>query len=366
LTVALAAAGTALVAYETNFLGFRDAIVGAVDFIETGVSFITGTGSNSLAGDTIAAFDSLESQVGTTVANFKRDVKGAFKKLKNAVVGSGGEDSNGGIIGAFISGVISPFQTLKETLLGEGGNPDSSGLIGQVVGGIRTAFDELSKFLNNKFDLSEFKTTFDKAINPIKSMINGLIKKVNELLGLVDGVEAGNIPGLNGSDGDNKVARNITKVEELPNSTLRTLTETLGDRAEAGKLSSANENDLFALVAELRERIQEGRAIGEGVARDIDLSEIKGVENPAPEFSSVSEIRNAGAATGGFVASTGRAIIHEGERVVPKAQITDRGRVEVSSGNTMTIENLTVNANSRSGGRAAGRALKRELKRFDI
>jgi hypothetical protein len=116
----------------------------------------------------------------------------------------------------------------------------------------------------------------------------------------------------------------------------------------------------------LRERIQDGRAIGEGVARDIDLSEIKGVDNPAPDFSSVSEVRDAAAQTGGFVASTGRAIIHEGERVVPEAQITDRGRVEVSRGSNMTIENLTVNADSRSGGRAAGKALKRELKRFDI
>jgi hypothetical protein len=32
----------------------------------------------------------------------------------------------------------------------------------------------------------------------------------------------------------------------------------------------------------------------------------------------------------------------------------------------MTIENLTITADSRSDGRAAGRALKRELKRFDI
>jgi hypothetical protein len=32
----------------------------------------------------------------------------------------------------------------------------------------------------------------------------------------------------------------------------------------------------------------------------------------------------------------------------------------------MTIENITVQADSRAGGRAAGEALKRELKRFDI
>jgi hypothetical protein len=36
------------------------------------------------------------------------------------------------------------------------------------------------------------------------------------------------------------------------------------------------------------------------------------------------------------------------------------------SGGGIQIQNLTITADSRSGGRAAGRALKRELKRFDI
>jgi hypothetical protein len=65
-----------------------------------------------------------------------------------------------------------------------------------------------------------------------------------------------------------------------------------------------------------------------------------------------------------LIQETGAAVLHPGERVVPAAQVTDRGRVESSGG--MTIKNLTVQADSRAGGRAAGEALKRELKRFDI
>jgi hypothetical protein len=66
------------------------------------------------------------------------------------------------------------------------------------------------------------------------------------------------------------------------------------------------------------------------------------------------------------------ALLHEGERIIPDAQTDERGRLDpsdirgMSGGSGVQIENLTINADSRSGGRAAGRALKRELKRFDI
>jgi hypothetical protein len=68
--------------------------------------------------------------------------------------------------------------------------------------------------------------------------------------------------------------------------------------------------------------------------------------------------------TGGLIEETGAAIVHEGERVVPEAQVSDRGPAPVTGG--FTIENLTVHASGRAEGREAGRALKQELKRFDI
>jgi phage-related protein len=43
---------------------------------------------------------------------------------------------------------------------------------------------------------------------------------------------------------------------------------------------------------------------------------------------------SVGAATGGLVESTGAAVIHEGERVVPEAQVIDRGPAPVAGGGT--------------------------------
>jgi hypothetical protein len=69
-----------------------------------------------------------------------------------------------------------------------------------------------------------------------------------------------------------------------------------------------------------------------------------------------------GLATGGLIESTGGAVLHEGERVVPAAQVSERG--PAPGGVTINIE--SINASGRAEGRAAGQALKNELKRFGI
>ena len=68
--------------------------------------------------------------------------------------------------------------------------------------------------------------------------------------------------------------------------------------------------------------------------------------------------------TGGLVEETGRAVVHEGERVVPAAQVSDRGEVEAGGGTTVVIER--IEASGRAEGRAAGRALRDELDALDV
>lgn len=67
--------------------------------------------------------------------------------------------------------------------------------------------------------------------------------------------------------------------------------------------------------------------------------------------------------TGGHVESTGRAIIHEGEEVVPAAEVT-RERDGGGGGTTVVIER--IEASGREEGRAAGRALRNELDALDV
>jgi hypothetical protein len=330
-----------------------------VEFIQNGVSFITGTGPNSLAGGAIAAFETLESQVGTTVTNLKTDVTSAFNTLKTTLVGGG---DSAGIVGEIQAGVFGVFNTLKTTLVG---GEDSAGLVGRIVDGVRDAFGNLSEYLNSLFDLSGLTRTFENAITPIENTISLLIERVNQLLGLIDDIQVPdvNIPDFGSSGGgDSGIARNITGISELTNTAVRALIEDLEDKADNGELSNAEENDLTGLVGELRDRIEEGEAVDRDTLDGVNLGEILGTDRPTSPRS-ISRERPSPLNTGGLIESSGLATVHAGERVVPEAQITDRGRIE-SSG--VQIQNLTVNADSRSGGRAAGRALKRELKRFDI
>jgi len=60
------------------------------------------------------------------------------------------------------------------------------------------------------------------------------------------------------------------------------------------------------------------------------------------------------------------AMLHEGERVLPDSQVTDRGELDIGDAGGVTINIDSIAASGRAEGRAAGRALKRELKRFDI
>jgi Flp pilus assembly pilin Flp len=356
---------------QKAFQTLEKKVTGFASDIKTGVqnafnnlkTLLTGggeEGENGVAGSIKSgvegAFDTLKNKVVGFAKDIKNDVDTAFNNLKTAVVGGGGEDSSGGIIGAFVSGVTSPFQTLKRTLLGEGGNPDSSGLVGRITSGIRTAFSNISKFLNSKFDLSGLETAFNNVIDPIETDINNLIEDINKLLGLVDDIE---IPDVDIPDRGVTDPVEDDPVEDDP-------VEDDDNGKYRGGRSLLNDNPVSSLTISQITTFLGKLQANKGNLSSVQRTELTLLLNEADKRDNVSEIRDAGAATGGFVASTGRAIIHEGERVVPEAQITDRGRVEVSSGSSMTIENLTVNADSRSGGRAAGRALKRELKRFDI
>lgn len=72
-----------------------------------------------------------------------------------------------------------------------------------------------------------------------------------------------------------------------------------------------------------------------------------------------------GLATGGLIESAGAAILHAGERVVPSAQVTDRGAVDASEGETRIIIER-IEASGRQEGRDAAKALRDELDALDI
>ncbi|WP_436933699.1 hypothetical protein [Halovenus marina] len=70
-----------------------------------------------------------------------------------------------------------------------------------------------------------------------------------------------------------------------------------------------------------------------------------------------------GAETGGYIDTGGLLNVHAGERVVPAAQVDDRGPAPIE-GTTIHIER--IEASSRAEGRAAARGLRDELDAYDI
>jgi len=70
-----------------------------------------------------------------------------------------------------------------------------------------------------------------------------------------------------------------------------------------------------------------------------------------------------GLATGGLIDSGGLAVLHSGERVIPSAEVAERGG---GGGGGVTVNIGEISANSRAEGRQAAKGLKDELKRFDI
>jgi hypothetical protein len=71
-----------------------------------------------------------------------------------------------------------------------------------------------------------------------------------------------------------------------------------------------------------------------GFVPDLDWSDFVNSFNPLSASVTSSSVPEAD--TGGLVEQTGTAIIHEGERIVPEAQVSDRGPAPVET---------TVNAN---------------------
>jgi hypothetical protein len=180
-------------------------------------------------------------------------------------------------------------------------------------------------------------SAFDNAIDPIENTISGLIEEVNELLSLIDDIQVPDVDIPSGGGGGDSGS---------------------GSSGDSGSGSSGDS--------------------GSGSSGGLDSGFTDGRPGPSDEIGTPGyggdgdDDVSVGLNRGGVIGATGLAMVHRGERIIPDAQVDERGRLDpsdvrgMSGGGGVQIENLTVNADSRSGGRAAGRALKRELKRFDI
>jgi phage-related protein len=289
------------------------------------------------------------------IPTLRRDVQDALNRLRSWV---------GGVWDLFP--LSDAFEAVADQLFGAGG------IVTRLVGNVRDSLNQLATFveetfgvdieqafrdafnaavsaIGDAFDRLSF-SSFENALDQVADGVRGLIDSLNELSGVNINVDVPSFDSLLDR------AKEIVEPEPEP--------EPEPDPGDDGDDENPGDPD---------DRNESGGDTGVDGGRSKDPDDVldEPDDEPAPDEGDAGAGGGAGGgsivATGGYVEETGRALIHEGERVLPAAQITDRGKADLAGdAGGVTIGQLTVNASGRAEGRAAGRALKRELKRFDI
>jgi len=286
------------------------------------------------------------------IPTLRRDVQDALNRLRSWIAGVW--DLNP------LSGA---FEAVADRLFGDGGIV--SGIVSDVKGGLRRlvgfieetfgvdieqafrdAFNAAVSAIGDAFDRLSFGS-FENALDEVAGGVRSLIDSLNELSGVNINVD---VPSF-----DSLLDRAKDLVEPEPQPQPQPPDDDDDDDDNPGDPDDRNESGGDTGVDGER-----GKSPDDVLDEPDDDGPGGPVSDPDPGDGTPGAV-----ATGGFIEADGMAMLHEGERVLPDSQITDRGEAEIA-GSGVTIGQLTVNASGRAEGRAAGRALKRELKRFDI
>jgi len=365
LNSAKAVAGTAIDAIASAFGELPDIIGGLTGAVTDAIIALFPTSLDELAGvagtlDDIgtAAIDAIVGAF-TSVAGA---IAGVFPTSLSAV-GSVASDmaSIGGsaitaIVGAFTSvaeDVAGLFPTSLSVLGSVASNLTSIGgtAIGKITGAFTPVIGDIAGlFPTSLSDLGDVVTTMsDIGVGVVDAITAGLAEAPDLFFDLVELLEdavptASRVADIVSDIGGDIVSAIADAITDAPGAIMSAIEGLINDGIGAINDLAPNltvelpDNDV-GLPGPLP-------SVDEGSIADTTIIP----DDPFPTLD-----------TGGFIESGGRATLHEGERVVPEAQVSDRGGVE-----TTTIEQIVINADSQRGGREAARGLKQELRRQGV
>jgi hypothetical protein len=284
------------------------------------------------------------------IPTLRRDVQDALNRLRSWV---------GGVWDLFP--LSDAFEAVADRLFGDGG------IVTRLVGNVRDSLNQLATFIEETFgvDIEQaFRDAFNAAVSAIGDAFDRLSFSSFEsaLDQVADGVR-GLIDSLNELSGVN-INVDVPSFDELLDEAKEIVEPEPEPEPEPGGGGGGSDDDDESITGgDDEEKDQEA---SEKVGGSGDPDDADGGDDPygAPGGPDNPDTPGA-AATGGFIERDGMAMLHEGERVLPDSQITDRGEVDLAGAGTQIVIEA-INASGRGEGRAAGRALKRELKRFDI
>jgi len=306
---------------KTAFNNLKDDASAAISGIQTAVSNEVQPITNAFSSITTKAKNVLSYLTETGANSLVGDVESQLSSVKNTV-----DNKKSQITSAF-GNVADEAEGVFNYLTGKGDGPSLESDITDSLISIANKVKNLAPELNFAFDevVLAIENALDIDTTGITDPLDKLMNKVDDAL---DDLER--ITGLDLSAEIEIIQDFILEVQ--------TAVDGLIDLQREFQRSGGDPDDAFASSNPSR---------------------------PAPDPETDDGDGFVGAATGGVVESTGGAVLHEGERVVPAAQVADRGPAPIKNdGVTVNINNLS--ASSRAEGRQAARGLKDELKRFDI
>jgi hypothetical protein len=308
---------------NSDITSIRQAFGTAVDSVRDAWTYLTGSGSDTLRADVINQLSQLRSWLSTSW-----DLYPLSDTFEAAIATITGDGDSGGIVQTLKADVKETLSQLRSWLSNDWDLHPLSDAFDAAVSAIGDAFGRL--------DFGPLETALDAVANGVQTLIDSL----NELSGVNIDVDVPSFDGLLDR------AEDIVAPEPEPEPEPEPDPPDDDDDPSTGVGSGIGGSIPGAPSDDDDDNSYDP---GDGASG--------GIGNPG---------YGTGLATGGFVEGDGMAMLHEGERVLPESQVTDRGGLDIGDAGGVTINIDSIAASGRAEGRAAGRALKRELKRFDI
>jgi len=216
-----------------------------------------------------------------------------------------------------LSNLENAFETAKDSIIG------GNGIIGDVISGIKSDLSDLNDYVKNTFGIN-INESFLDVFDSVAQAITQPFEQVNfsELTEALDDLAIETdllIASLNTLGGVNIDA-------EIPNFTdVQDYFEGIFDNQEQEQTYQPPDDDSS-------DTNDDGGLDAGGFGDELGGDPAGGSSDDPPSSGGAGGGGGTAggtiAATGGYVDSTGLATIHEGERIVPDAQVTDRGETQ--------------------------------------
>lgn len=258
----------------------------------------------SIDTDLSSVFSSAKSSVTSLASDTISDVKSEYNELKSYFTNVFN-----------LSSLENAFETAKNNIIG------GNGIVGEITSDIISDLSNLNDYVENTFGVNisqSFLNVFDAAVEAIAQPFNqlnfsGLTNSLDDIADAV-GDLISSLNNLSGVD----ISASIPDFDDVED-----FFEGIFDNQEQEETYQPPDDDDDDGTDTNDDGGLDAGGFGDELGGDPAGDSGGFVSMPDPGSDTPGAVD-----TGGYVESTGLATIHEGERIVPNAQVTDRGETQ--------------------------------------